>query len=54
MGSRPARTTLGGHNVSRRKSSFKQRCFQALSVGVLLYGTAILLHAVAAWAYGMR
>jgi hypothetical protein len=39
--------------MSRRKSSFKQRCFQILAVGVLLYGTAILLHTVIAWIYGM-
>jgi uncharacterized membrane protein HdeD (DUF308 family) len=28
--------------MTRRKSTFKDRCFQILGVGVLLYGTVIL------------
>ena len=40
--------------VTRRRASFGQRCWQFVGVGVLLYGTAVLLHAAAAWLYGMR
>lgn len=40
--------------MTRRRTSFPLRCAQIAGVGVLLYGTAILLHAVIAWVYGMR
>jgi len=36
----------------RRRASFGRRCWQIASVGMLLYGTAIVVHTVAALAWG--
>jgi hypothetical protein len=38
--------------MTRRRSSLAARWARILGVGVFLYGTAVLLHAAAAWVVG--